>query len=656
MAIIETDRPDANPIDPGYALPPVGPSPGRSRPTWARPNLLTGIIGGILGYLIGHWLGNVIAAGWEQVQNQAMNDMALTLGYLVGTLGFLVGLGVFRYPLNRVLGRELEHEEPTRPGVMQYLSYTPQHKVVGIQYLVGMLIYFFTGGLFALAIRTELLTPNSHVFNPDTYLSVVGIHGTMMMMMMTSVIVGPFGNYLVPIMIGSKRMAFPRLEALSFWLTPPAYVILLSAMFVGGFPTGWTGYAPLANQAVEGMDGYLVSFGLMGISLIFASINMIATIINFRAPGLRWSRLPMFVWGSLTTSVLTALAPPVLVAGCYLMEVDRTVGTGLFVQGRGGSPYLWQNVFWFFGHPEVYILALPGFGLAAELLPVFTRRRLFGYNVSAAGMIGVCFLSFFVWQHHLFMSGINGDMRPLFMLTTELISIPTGFIYLVAMGTLWRGKIRLQVPMLFIVAFYLNFLIGGVSGVFISDVPADVTLHGSYFVQAHFHYTIMGGLIFSFFGAIYYYLPKMTGYKMNHKLSLVHFWLMFVSFQCTFIPLFIVGWYGMPRRYFQYSPQWQTLNDVASISSYVLGISMAVFVINFVHSMVIARHRSEPNPWNSRGLEWQVSSPPPPKNFDRIPLMLSHPYEYGNPEEIPVADLGGVPSPDQLAAGMMVGG
>ncbi len=651
MTTIESDTTPAPPERAPFSEPPNPTPRRRGRPSWARPNFGTGLVGGVLGYLIGHWLGNVIAGGYPRVVNQSMNDIALTLGYLFATLGFLAGLGIFGYPLAKMIGREPELKKPTG-GLARYFAFTPDHKVVGIQYLVGMLIYFFTGGLFALAIRTELLSPTHHIFNPDTYLSVVGIHGTMMMMMMTSVIVGPFGNYLVPLMLGAKRMAFPRLEAVSFWLTPPAYVILLSAMLLGGFPTGWTGYAPLANQAVEGMDGYLVAFGLMGLSLIVASINMIATIINFRAPGLRWSRLPMFVWGTLTTSVLTALAPPVLIAGLYLMSMDRTVGTGLFVQGRGGSPYLWQNVFWFFGHPEVYILALPGFGLAAELLPVFTRRRLFGYNVSAAGMIGVCFLSFFVWQHHLFMSGINGDMRPLFMLTTELISIPTGFIYLVAMGSLWRGKIRMTVPMLFVVAFYLNFLIGGVSGVLLSDVPSDVTLHGSYFVQAHFHYTIMGGLIFAFFGAIYYYVPKMTGYQMNKRLGLIHFWIMFIAFQFTFIPLFIVGWFGMPRRYFEYSPQWQTLNDVASISAYVLGFSMIVFVVNFLHSTVIVRRRAEANPWRSRGLEWQVSNPPSLDNFERIPLILSHPYEYGNPDELPVADLAGVPSPEQLAVGL----
>ena len=284
--------------------------------------------------------------------------------------------------------------------------------MVGIQYLVGMITYFLTGGLFAMAIRTELLSPSYHVLSPSAYLMVVGEHGTMMMMMMTSVIVGPLGNYLVPLMIGSKRVAFPRIEALSFWLTPCAYVILLSSTLFGGFPTGWTGYAPLSIQAGEGMDGYAVAFGLMGISVTLAGFNLICTIICYRAPGMRWSRLPMFVWSMLTVSFLFVLAAPVLVGGMYMMVTDRTVQTAFFTNQLGGSSYLYQDLFWFFGHPEVYILALPGFGIVSEILPVFCRKPLFGYKISAAGMFGVCILSFFVWQHHLFDSGIDPDMRP----------------------------------------------------------------------------------------------------------------------------------------------------------------------------------------------------------------------------------------------------
>jgi cytochrome c oxidase subunit 1 len=445
------------------------------------------------------------------------NDEAIVLGYAFLVLGWLAGLGVFNDLVRQMLGRPLnrniaafEGHQTSDGGIARYFRFTLDHKVVGLQYLIGMLIYFFTGGLLAIAIRTELLSPSYHVMSPTMYLQVVGEHGTMMMMMMTSVILGPFGNYLVPLMIGSKRVAFPRIEALSFWLTPCAYLILLSSFLDGGFPTGWTGYAPLSVQAGEGMDGYAVAFGLMGLSVILAGFNLIVTIICFRAPGMRWSRLPMFVWAMLTTAFLLVLAAPVLVGGMYMIITDRTAQTAFFVNQLGGSSYLYEDLFWFFGHPEVYILALPGFGIVNEIIPVFARKPLFGYKVGAAGMFGVAILSFFVWQHHLFDSGMDPDMRPLFMLTTELISIPTGFIYLVAMGTFWKAKLRLTVPMLFAIALFFNFLFGGISGVFLSDVPADTTAHGSFFVMAHFHYTIMGGLIFAFFGGIYYWLPKVT--------------------------------------------------------------------------------------------------------------------------------------------------
>jgi cytochrome c oxidase subunit I len=502
-----------------------------------------------------------------------------------------------------------------------------------------MIIYFCTAGLFAMAIRTELLSPVHHVFTAQAYIEIVGEHGTMMMMLMSSVIVGPLGNYLVPIMIGSKRVAFPRIEALSFWITPVAFLILLSGLMLGGFPFGWTGYAPLSIQATVGADSYAMAFGLMGISMILAGFNIIVTIICYRAPGMRWSRLPMFVWSMLTTSFLFVLAAPVLIGGMYMIITDRTVQTAFFADQLGGSSYLYQDVFWFFGHPEVYILALPGFGIVSELIPVFTRKPLFGYKVAAAGMIGVGLLSFFVWQHHLFDSGIDPDMRPLFMLTTELISIPTGFIYLVALGTFWKAKIRFTVPMLFALAMYFNFLIGGISGVFLSDVPADTTEHGSFFVMAHFHYTIMGGLIFAFMGGVYYWLPKMMGIKLNQTLGKWQFWIMFIAFNSTFLPLFAVGMAGQPRRVFEYATNLTTINDWVSISSFVLGFSILLFVINFVHSTVVSRVREEGNPWNSRGLEWQIPSPPPVHNFDRVPVVLTGPYEYGSKDPEPVADL-----------------
>jgi cytochrome c oxidase subunit 1 len=624
-----------------------GAAAPRPRPWWRRPAIHTAALGAIVGYLIGHLLGNYLAGSGDGLYpNIALSDSSdwpIVLGYVLAIVGWLAGLGVFSDLLRQVAGRPTvvpgalpEHETA---GLARYFRYSLDHKVVGIQYLIGMLIYFCTAGLFAMAIRTELLSPVHHVFSSQVYVEIVGEHGTMMMMLMTSVVLGPFGNYLVPLMIGSKRVAFPRIEALSFWLTPCAFLILFSGLFLGGFPFGWTGYAPLSVQATVGADSYAVAFGLMGISMILAGFNIIVTVICYRAPGMRWSRLPMFVWSMIATSSLMVLAAPVLVGGMYMLIMDRAAQTAFFADRLGGSSYLYQNLFWFFGHPEVYILALPGFGIVSEIIPVMCRKPLFGYKTAAAGMIGVTLLSFFVWQHHLFDSGINPDMRPLFMLTTELISIPTGFIYLVAMGTFWKAKIRFTVPMLFALGMYFNFLIGGISGVFLSDVPADTTEHGSFFVMAHFHYTIMGGLIFAFMGGLYYWLPKMMGIRLNQRLGKWQFWTMFIAFNSTFLPLFAVGMAGQPRRVFEYAQNLQTLNDWVSISSFFLGGSILLFVFNFVWSTVIVREPETGNPWASRGLEWQVSSPPPAGNFEQIPVVLSGPYDYGRKDAPPVADL-----------------
>ena len=480
-------------------------------------------------------------------------------------------------------------------------------------------------------IRTQLLKSTPTFVGPNQYLSLVGMHGTMMMGMMTSGILGPFANYFVPIMIGARRMAFPRIEALTFWLLMAAGFILTSTIFFGGFPTGWTGYAPLNDQAVMGMDSYIVFFALVGISMCLLGLNMMATIITMRAPGLTWSRLPIFVWSVFATSVLMVLAAPMLIATLSMAALDRTINTSFFVAGGGGSSYLFENLFWFFGHPEVYILALPGFGIVLELLPVFTRKPLWGYRLAVSGMLGVTLLSFFVWQHHLFVSGINADLRPFYMLSTEIISIPTGFIFICVMGTLWKARTSFSVPMLFCLGWTFNFLIGGLSGVFLSDTPSDTTTHGSFFVMAHFHYTIMGGLIFTFFAAIYFWVPKMVGLRFNERLAKIHFWTMFVAFNSTFLPLFVLGMEGMPRRVSFYEPKLHTLNVWVSVSAFVLGLSMLVFIVNVVYSLIFARLKAERNPWRSKSLEWQVPTPVPVNNFEQIPIFDADPYDYGVP-------------------------
>ena len=592
-------------------------------------NIIWGVVGGIIGYIVGHWIGAKIGNNIVAQSETDQDDVAIFLGMAVGTLGYLIGLGFLNYPLSRLAGRPATLREREEHGLWRYWRLCTDHKVVGIQYLVAVLFFFFVAGFNAMMIRGELTSPNGTLINSGNYLTLVGLHGTMMLMMMSAGVLGPLGNYLVPLMIGARRMAFPRIEALTLWLTVLADVVLLSAIALGGFPTGWTGYAPLADQARSGIDAYLFSFALIGISLALVGVNILTTVITMRAPGMTWNRIPIFVWGLVTTSILAVLAAPVLLAALIMTTLDRTADTSFFLASQGGSPFLWDNLFWFFGHPEVYILALPGFGIVLEILPVFCRKPLWGYRLAVSGMFGVALLSFMVWQHHLFVSGINANLRPFYMLSTELISIPTGFIFLCAMGTVWRGRIRFTVPMLFCLAWIFNFLWGGISGVFNSDVPSDVTTHGSFFVMAHFHYTIMGGLVFTLFAGIYYWAPKMTGFVFNERLAKIHFWSLFIAFTATFGPLFALGMMGMPRRVVTYPVNLQALNDWVSAGAYVIGLSMLVFLVNLIWSMLIKREPLVGNPWGSKSLEWELPTPVPVHDFDRFPVFDDDPYPYG---------------------------
>jgi cytochrome c oxidase subunit 1 len=549
-------------------------------------NLLTGVVLGVVGFYVGWWLGHLVKApSLDYFGDTGQNDIALFVAYFTGVVGFLVGLGFANYPIQRMLGKPPSLREKETEGIGRYFGLCTDHKVVGIQYLIGIGAFIFIGGLNAM------------------------------------------------LMIGARRMAFPRIEALTFWLLMAAGTILMTALAFGGFPTGWTGYAPLSEQANMGMDAYIAFFALVGLSMTLLGINMLATVITMRAPGLAWSRLPIFVWGTVSTSVLMVLAAPVLISTLFMLALDRTAQTGFFNDQAGGSPYLYENLFWIFGHPEVYILALPGMGIVLELLPVFARKPLWGYRLAVTGLLGITLLSFLVWQHHLFVSGINADLRPFYMLSTELISLPTGFIFVCALGTLWAGRIRLTVPMLFALAWVFNFLVGGLSGVFLSDVPSDVTTHGSFFSMAHFHYTIMGGLVFAFFGAVYYWLPKMTGFELDERLGKVHFWVMFVAFNSTFGPLLVIGFLGMPRRVVTYAGYLQGANAWVSVSAFVLGASMLVFVANLVWSQVFARVPATANPWGSKSIEFQLPSPVPVHDFDRIPTFGPDPYPYGGIED-----------------------
>ena len=600
-------------------------------------NILTGVIGGLIGFVIGVRIG--LAVGYAGADNQP-----LFFGYILGSLGYFVGLGFFNpvvrwlfglpAPSEAALDRLYGREE----SVARYFRLTLDHKVIGIQYLALILAMFCFGGFSAMLIRAELWTPSGLLWAPDTYLTLIGLHSGTMIFMGTSAIVGPLGNYLVPLMIGAKRMAYPWLEALSLWLLLLAFVVFVSTLFYGGFPTGWTGYAPLSDQAHAGMDSYLVAFVLVGAGLVVSAVNMIATITYLRAPGMTWNRLPIFVWSVLVATILGWLAAPVVMATQTMVSLDRTVNTGFFLPAIGGSAYLYENLFWTFGHPEVYIFAVPAFGIALELLTVFTRKPLFGYNVAVIGMFGIGLMSWFVWQHHLFMSGLAPSLRPFFMFSTEMISFPTGLVFLNAMGTLYKGRLRFTVPSVFVLALFWNFLLGGFSGVFLSDVPTDAQMHGSYVVQAHFHFVLMGSVLFALFAATYYWFPKFTGRMMNMRLGYIHFWLTWIGFNGTFITLTVVGFLGMPRRVVTYLPSLELGNQIATVFAIVLGISIFPFLFNLVYSWGWGRI-AEANPWQSRSLEWQLATPVPYDNFDEVPLIVAGPYDYGVKNAPPMAIL-----------------
>jgi len=603
-------------------------------------NIVTGTILALAGYWAGVQLGNGFAFNDD-------GNTGVILGYLLATVLFLVGIGFANYPLQRLLGWRIAGKPSgdEHTGVWRYLNLSLDHKVIGVQYLIAMLMAMLFGGIGAMLVRTDLLDPSTPIFPPDKYLVLVSMHSVMMVFVASAAIVGPFGNFFVPLMIGTNRMAFPRLEALSFWLVPPAIVILLVAPVFGGFQTGWTGYAPLSEQASAGFDSYIVGFTLIGLALVTSGINMLTTIVCLRAPGMTWTRLPIFVWGVFSASILGTFAAPVLAAALGMQALDRTMNTTFFIPSGGGTSYLWQNLFWFFGHPEVYIFILPAFGIVMELIPHFARKPLWGYRTAVVGLLGVTLLSWFVWQHHLFVSGIAPALRPFYMLSTEMISIPTGIVFLVAFGTLWRAKVSLTVPMLFCLGFLFNFLIGGISGVFLSDVPSDVTLHGSYFSMAHFHYTIVGGEIFAIVAAIYYWFPKMTGRMLNQTLGKIHFWWMFIAFNLTFMPLFAAGLLDMPRRVSTYALDLQGLNDWVSVSAYFLFSSMVFFAGIVIWGWFFDAKVAPANPWQARSIEWELPTPLPRRNFARIPTFTRPPYDYGEGTPAPLLEPLGEPAP-----------
>lgn len=580
------------------------------------PGLFRGLFAGIVSFL----------ALFFSLKLRLSSEAAAVIAYVASIPVYLAvggGWAAFRRWLN-------EEEEPSIDGVAKYLSFNTDHKVVGVQYLFASFFLFFFAGIMAMIMRTELARTGLQFISTQTYATVMGAHGIGMVLVALTAIVGGFGNYVVPLQIGAKDMAFPRLNALSYWLLPPAVVILVAALFNGGFDFGWTAYAPLSTKGPVGKLFFLLAFATSGFSSIFGGVNLLVTIIKMRAKGMSFFRMPIFVHSIAATAIVIVIATSVVASSLFMVIFDRILNTSFFDPSRGGAVILFQHLFWFYSHPAVYIMILPAFGLLLEVLPVFSRKPLFAYPLVVLSLWVIVFLSFVVWAHHMFTSGMWGLLNFPFLITTELISIPTGIMFLASLGTLWRGKIRLTTPMLFAVGVIANFLIGGLTGIFLADVPSDVHLHDTLFVTAHFHFTIVGGTIFALFAGVYYWFPKISGRRFNETLGRWHFALFFYGFNATFIPMFWTGTRGLRRRVADFPTEMGSLQMWISVSAFVIFISVAIFLYNMIRSLRRGAAASD-NPWEAQTLEWALSSPPPAHNFDRPPEVTAGPYEFGRP-------------------------
>src|SRR3984893_4865015 len=554
-------------------------------------------------------------------------------------------------------GAHAEHHEL---GFVRTYLFSTDHKMIAKQFLLVALFMMAIGGLMAMLMRIELGWPENqwsflsilpetlqqdNAITPNTYNSMFTMHATIMIFFVVMpILVGTFGNLLVPLMIGARDMAFTKLNMLSFWVSAVAAVIMNSSFFVpgGAAAAGWTSYAPLsAVPNYTGVDWgqnlWCISLIVLGVGSVMGSINYITTIINMRTKGMTFFRLPLVIWSLFITAILLLLALPVLTTALALLLFDRLGGTHFFLPSGGGEPLLWQHLFWFFGHPEVYIMILPAMGITSDMLSPFSRKPIFGYRAMAYAMSAIAFLSWIVWGHHMFQSGMNPALGTSFMLTTMVIGVPSAIKTFNWLGTLYKGDIHFTVPMLNALSFVAMFVIGGLSGIFMACTPVDMYIHDTYFIVAHIHYVLFGGSLFGIFAGITYWYPKMFGRMMNETLGKIHFWITFTAFNCTFFPMHIIGMAGHMRRI--YNPMQydflkpvQGINVFISISAFVLGSAQFLFLANIIWSGIKGKKATE-NPWNANTLEWTTPSPPPHGNWPgTVPVVYRGPYEYSSPE------------------------
>ncbi len=509
-----------------------------------------------------------------------------------------------------------------RPAILDWLT-TVDHKKLGILYLFFTLFFFAVGGILALLVRTQLAVADNTFVSNNAYNQIFTMHASAMLFLFIIPVWAGFGNYFVPLQIGAADMAFPRINALSFWMLPPAGLLMFAGFLVegGAADVGWTAYSPLAQQSGTGLDLWIIAVVILGMSSTIGAANFMVTMFRMRAPGMTMFRMPIFCWTMLVTSLLQLLATPVLAAALVMLFIDRNFGGAFFDPNAGGNAVLWQNVFWFYSHPAVYIMILPGMGIISEILPVFSRKPLFGYKAFVFATMAIGGLGFSVWAHHMFTTG--AVLLPFFSFMTFMIGVPTGVKVFNWLGTLWKGSISFEPPMLFALGFVSMFLIGGINGVFAAVVPVDFAIHDTYFIVAHIHYVLFGGSMFAVFGGLYYWFPKIWGRQLNARLGQIHFALMLIGMNITFFPMHLLGLDGMPRRIATYSnSDWELMNTIVSSGSYIMGVGMFFFIAAVVAAFLRPKDQSD-DPWQGNTLEWATTSPPPTYNFDELPEVHS---------------------------------
>jgi len=609
-------------------LTPVGADPAGGG-LHRRLNFFTALIFGGLSAFIA-W---ALSHHFLNSDGSGFSDQVTVLASIGWVLGFELGIGALT-PIGRwIIGKDQVRDDELylagkNMGVRRHWKYCTDHKVVGVQYIVVTAILLGAGGILAMGIRTNLMTPGLHFVNQQVYNSFLSVHGMVMILALIVAVAGPWANFVVPIMVGARDMAFPRLNALSLWTLVAAIPLLLGSLAIGGLDMGWVTQAPISEQTGVGFDLFAMAIVTFTISTTVAGINTICTVMTMRTKGMNLERLPIFVWASVVAAALGLYAFPFFLVVMSLNLADRMVGTSFFVASQGGTGWLQENLFWLMGHPEVYVILIPAVGALMEITTVFARKPLFSYRTALGSMVSLAGLSALVWAHHMFTTGWAPSLGGPFMVTTEMISIPTGLMFLVILGTLWRGNIWMRLPMYWVFGFLFNFIIGGVTGIYLSDIPVDNQMHGTMFVVAHFHYVFVGSVLFGAIGALCFWYPKVTGRFLDERLGKLSFWLVFVGVQVTFLSMFVSGLRGMSRRYSSYEMIFEHTNLISTMGAYTIMAGMLVLLGAVITSWT-GGEPSGPNPWKSKTLEWLVPTPVPLENFEVLPVITSDPYTYG---------------------------